>query len=67
MSVSGKPFPADGSHLLESGAESADVRQPSVEGLHSPSSPSAPTAIPKPGIYIILDVCRVRRRMLRTV
>ena len=28
-----------------------DVRQPSVDGLHSPSSPSAPVSLPKHGMW----------------
>ena len=31
-----------------------DVRQPSVDGLHSPSSPSAPVSLPKHGMWTSL-------------
>lgn len=47
------------SHVGEKGVSSGagvevgdDIRQPSVDGLHSPSSPSAPMMLAKQGIYL---------------
>ena len=45
MSVSTKPT----RNLLDS---ICDARQPSVDGLHSPSSPNAPTIVPKQGVCL---------------
>ena len=32
-----------------------DIRQPSVDGLHSPSSPNAPVAVAKQGMYVCMS------------
>ena len=34
-----------------------DIRQPSVDGLHSPSSPNAPIAVAKQGMYVCITTC----------
>ena len=42
---------------VAAGVGGDDIRQPSVDGLHSPSSPNAPIAMVKQGIYMCIYVC----------
>jgi hypothetical protein len=37
---------------MAAGGGGDDIRQPSVDGLHSPSSPNAPVAVVKPGTRV---------------
>ena len=44
---------------VAAGVGGDDIRQPSVDGLHSPSSPNAPVAMVKQGacVYVCMYVC----------
>ena len=42
-----------GERGVATGGEGDDIRQPSVDGLHSPSSPNAPIAVAKQGVYTV--------------
>ena len=41
---------------VAAGVGGDDIRQPSVDGLHSPSSPNAPVAVVKQGMHTIIYV-----------
>ena len=58
MSVSSNPIPA-AARVGGKGETEIDPRQPSVDGLHSPSSPNAPAIAAKHGEYVhVISVYR---------